>query len=496
MPRLLQIFAAAAALSGVVTNIYAAPFVCGSDDDTKETVENRLLKILRDRGVLKDSEYDELLKLGAAMRAEDTITSSAIEREIAELAAKVERQQGGEAKKTTPDTKVAYKLGNGITVSQGDDFSMSIFGREQIRFSHIAADGRTSAGQEDRDSFDVRRARLFAKGYVLSKLLSYQIQFELAAAASPLRDAYLNYEFEKWMQLRAGQMKRPFSRQNWTSAGDLQFPDRVSVVERFRSIAGDRDVGAMLWGTFEENSIFEWYFGLFNGDGSNSGTPNAVNLGPASTGLNAANASNNDSSGLETVARIVYNPFGQPSYSEGDLDLTDTPKVAFGLQYDFNPEHRGNPLGLTGIPGTHLPSYDVHTFGGDFTFKYQGLFFTTEAFHREINPTDRLNDLPAFRVSTEDGWFVQTGYFTGQEKGKGAEVALRYGQIDYDQNIFPATGLGGTTKTDDLTAAFNYYFAGHNVKLQIAYTYRTNNLRRIDANDEHQVFQVQAQVKF
>lgn len=492
MPRLLQILAAATVLTGSTAPVFAIP----SGDDNKESVEARLLKILKDRGVLNSNEYEELVKVGAQMRAEETITSAAIEREISELAERVARQ--GDAKKSTaPETKVSYKHGKGLIVTQGEDFSMTVGGREQIRFSYISPDGKTAAGQDDRASFDVRRARIWMEGFALTKDLEYKLQIDLApTAGTPLRDAYLDYRFAKELHIRAGQMKRPFSRQNWTSSGDLQFPDRISVVERFRSLAGDRDNGAIVWGEFGDNKEVEWYAGVFNGEGLNNGTPNAVNIGQASAGLGLANSSNNDSSGLETVARLVFNPMGSPGYSEGDLDLTDTPKMGIGMQYSFNPERRGNPLGIGGIPGTVLPTYDVHTFGADFVLKYHGLFITAEGYHRVISPEDRLDTAGIFNTSTEDGWFAQAGYFFGTEKGKGPELAVRYGQIDFDQNIAPASAFGGSTLVDDLTAAFNYYFAGHNAKLQIAYTYRTDNLRRIDANNEHQVLQIQAQVKF
>lgn len=496
MARLLQILAGLAVTAGATAGANAGPArFGGADDDNKQTVEVRLLKILKDRGVIKESEYDELIRVGAQMRAEDTITSAAIERELAELSEKVSLQS--EAKRTAPDTKISYKHGSGLTVSQGDDFSMTIGGREQVRFSYISADGNTSAGQDDRASFDIRRARLYLKGNAIEKQLTYYLQIDFATDSGKLlRDAWLNYEFDRALQLRAGQMKRPFSRQNWTSAGDLQIVDRSSTVERFRSVAGDRDVGVLAWGTFEDDNMFEWYAGLYNGDGLNNGTPNAVNLGPASSGLNVANSSNNDSSGLEAVARLAFNPMGQVTYTESDLDLTETPKLGLAVQYDFNPEHRGNPLGLLGIPAGHLPSYDVHTFGGEIAFKYQGLFLTAELYHREISPTDRLDDLPGFHTVTEDGWFAQGGYFAGTEKGKGPEFALRYSQIDFDQDIFPASAAGGSTKIDDFTAAFNYFWAGHALKLQLAYTYRINRLHGMAADDEHQILQIQAQLKF
>ena len=167
---------------------------------------------------------------------------------------------------------------------------MTIGGYMQIRFTYIDAAGATSQGQDDRASFDVRRARLDINGFAFTKDLEYKILYELATTPG-LRDAYLDYRIADELHVRAGQMKRPFSRQQWTSDMDLELPDRVSAVERFRSVVGDRDVGLLGWG-FIEKQLFEWYLGIYNGDGLNNGTPNIVNLGPNATGLNVANSSN------------------------------------------------------------------------------------------------------------------------------------------------------------------------------------------------------------
>ncbi|MFN0207795.1 MAG: porin [Planctomycetota bacterium] len=491
MKQSILILAAAAALAGFAGATRAYHF--GTDEDGKETVESRLLKILRDRGILKDAEFNELLQLGRQMREQELLTTSALDKEIRELSDKIATQ--GDAKKTATETKIGYKHGKGLIVTQGDNFSMAIGARLQSRFSYISPDGKTSAGQDDRATFDTRRVRISFDGFVFDKNLEYKIQIATEAGTNILRDAYFDYKFAPEFHLRSGQMKRPFSRQNWTPSAEQQVVERASTVERFRSLAGDRDVGLLAWGELGEAKTFEWYAGVFNGEGLNNGTPNAVALGTSSGGLGAGVQSNNDSSGLEFVTRFVFNPNGPPKYSESDLDRSEELKTAFAIQYDYNPERRGNPLNIGGIVAPFLPTYDVHTVGGDFVMKYLGLFLTSEFYYREIVPTDRLNDGGGLRTSTETGWFAQAGYFFGEEKGKGPEFAVRYAQIDFDQNIVPANAFGGDTKIDDYTAAFNYYFAGHLLKLQAAYTYRVRNLRFIDANSEDQIFQLQAQVR-
>lgn len=470
----------------------------GSDDDKNNTVETRLLKILKDRGVLSEKEFAELRDLGAQLRSEDLRTNAAVEKEIADLAESL-RQQSQEAKKSSEDAvKFSYKQGKGVTFAYGENFAMTMGGAIQARFSGIQADGPTSAGQEDRASFDIRRLRIWWEGYTFTKDLEYKVQVDFAVNNSILRDAYINYRFAPEFQARLGQMKRPFSRQQWTSATQLEFVERASAVERFRSgQAGDRDVGAMLWGEANEKKL-EWYAGVYNGDGLNNGTPNPDNLGPASSGLNVANQSNNDSNGLEAVLRLVYNPFGPVGYSEGDLERSVEPKLGIGIQYAYNPERRGNPMlippGPGGIPAGELPQYIIQTAGFDMAFRYAGLFATGEYYWRSINPSGALADNPqSFGYSTESGYFGQVGYFFGEEKNKGLELAGRISVLNFDNEI---TLVDASTGIHDYSAGATYYFAGHNVKVAMTYTYRANSYRGTKETEQDQIVQFQVQVKF
>jgi phosphate-selective porin OprO and OprP len=473
-----------------------------SDDDGKETVETRLLRILRDRGVLSDKEFDELAALGARMRADEAMTSATLDRELRALTEKLSLQA---EKKTDSGPALSYKFGKGITVKQGDDFSMTIGGRFQPRFTYISPDGPTEESatikNDDRATFEVRRARINFEGNVLGKDTTYKVQFDVAASTGTLRDAYIDHRFADEIHVRAGQMKRPFARQNFTSSGSLEFVDRSAVNDRFRSVnGGDRTNGLFLWGELEEKSI-EWYAGAFNGEGLNNGNSNPPDLGGSTAGGSflPANASNDDT-GLEAVARLAYNPFGPIGYSEVDLDRTPDPKLGFGLNYMYTPERRGNPLGLAGndIPAGQLPQYDVHTWGGDIAFRYLGLFATAEAFYREITATGNLGDTPGhFLSASETGWYVQGGYFFGSDtKHAGPEVAARYSQIDFDQSIAPAQTALTTQKVDDYTVAFSYYFEGHALKLQSDYTYRVRDLKGTAVDDQDQIFRIQAQIMF
>jgi phosphate-selective porin len=479
-------------------------------DDDKNSVEARLLRLLKDRGVITEGEYKELVSLGAQMRAEDKTTNMLLEREIADLSELLKaRTQESKAAASGTQTTTSYKQGKGVTFTTGNDFAMTVGGYLQTRFTYVSPDGPTNGpaplptAQDDRMSFDVRRARVKLDGYVFGQQTKYNIMFDVADTTSLLRDAYIDHEFAKELHIRGGQMKRPMSREQMGSATTLQFVDRASTVERFRSIAGDRSVGVQLWGELLEDSLLEWYAGAFNGEARNNGTPNPVVIGPASTGLLPANESNDDSSGLEGVARVAFNPLGKMPYTQSDVDISVDPKLALGLNYSFNPERRGNPLALTTtganpqIPTGALPIYNAQTFGGDVAFKYMGFFATGEAYWRQISPAGSLaNTAGSFSTAIETGWYAQAGYFLGPEKNVGPEIAFRYANIDFDQGIAPASAAFGVTKIDDWTAGINYYFVGHLLKLQADYTYRVEGLQGTDVDHIDHVFRLQAQLVF
>jgi len=472
-----------------------------ADGDDKETVESRLLRILKDRGVLSDAEFGELSQLAARMRAEESVTSVALDREITELAAKLAAQ----APKSEGPT-VGYKFGKGMTVSQGDDFSMTIGGYFQPRFSYINPDGPVEEGglaaaapkNDNRATFEVRRAELGLEGNVLGKDTTYKVVFDASALTNILRDAWVDHRFDDAIHLRFGQMRVPTTRANYESSSALQFMERAAVSDRFRSLAGDRDDGLMAWGELEDKHI-EWYAGVFNGEGLNNGNVNPPDLGggPAGGGFLPANSSNNDSSGLLALARVMWNPFGSFGYIEADVDQTPDPKLQLGAVYSFNPERRGNPLGIA-IPAGTLPVYDVSTYGASIAFKQLGWFFQGEAFYRQISAAGSLESTPGhFLTASETGWYAQGGYFIGSDaKGVGPEVAARFSTINFDNSIAPAVTTGGTNKVDDYTVGFNYYFDGHNLKFQTDYTYRVRNLTGLNANDQDQIFRMQIQLKF
>ncbi|HYG63557.1 MAG TPA: porin, partial [Thermoanaerobaculia bacterium] len=162
-------------------------------------------------------------------------------------------------KPASPAFTIGWK--DGKTSIETKSALVQISNRVQLRFTEAMPE----VG-EDRGSFRIRRAKTKFEGWVYNKNLTYELQLNWPDTANPLEDAVINYDFtqgKKAFQLKAGQFKVPFGRQELTSSGSQEFVDR-SIVSNF--FARGRDIGLQAWGTPAGGKI-DWRVGLFNGNG-------------------------------------------------------------------------------------------------------------------------------------------------------------------------------------------------------------------------------------
>src|SRR5688572_7255210 len=126
------------------------------------------------------------------------------------------------------------KYDKGFTFTLGDEFELKIVGRVQSRYELLnnEEDGQLT------HRFMVARGRVTLEGKAFGST-GYKFQTEFGRGFVFLRDYYLDQDFSG-IHVRFGQWKRPYSRQQITSSGNLQLVDR-SITDRF-SNAG-RDIG-------------------------------------------------------------------------------------------------------------------------------------------------------------------------------------------------------------------------------------------------------------
>jgi phosphate-selective porin OprO and OprP len=330
-------------------------------------------------------------------------------------------------------TTIEHKLG-----------TLGISNRLQVRFTQEMPEVGDDVG-----SFRIRRMRTKFDGWVYTKNLTYELQFDTAAQTNLLQDANINYDFtngKKTFQLKAGQYKVPFGRQELTSSGSQEFVDRSIVSAEF---ARGRDIGVQAWGTPMGGKL-DWRFGIFNGNGRT--------------------VDRNDNDKFQTNARLTWQPFGDVKYSEGDFDSTGTPLFAIAAQYESNER----PVAAAGSTPAHTADREI--VGGDVVFKYKGFFLFAEVFDASTNRSGTVSDFD------HDGFHAQAGYFIVPQK---LEVALRLAELDPNANV-------NNDEREETGVALGYFFNKHNHKLQADYR-QIENQANNQTNDE---FRLQYQLIF
>jgi phosphate-selective porin OprO and OprP len=151
-------------------------------------------------------------------------------------------QKGRTGEKEAAEKKkkegVSTKIKDGaISLESGDgNNSIALTGRMHFDIRGVDADNNESNYNEsDRDTktlgdnFEVRRARIGAKGKFL-KDFSYEVVGNLVGSSTNTLDvAYVNWGRYEPFQIRAGQFKQPFNLEELTSSNNIDFMERSYV---------------------------------------------------------------------------------------------------------------------------------------------------------------------------------------------------------------------------------------------------------------------------
>ncbi len=359
----------------------------------------------------------------------------------------------------TPVKATRFVPGKGFeTASKDGRFSLQIRARAQIRYELLHPNVE---GENTEQVMMLRRLRLQFQGNVFGKHNRYYIQFgftdpDMSNAVladedgtitkNPIRDARAEFDYLRDFTVWAGQMKIPFSRQRVNSSGNLNMVDRSLLNEEFQL---DRDIGVQfLSKDIGGKGWFGYNAGVFMGEGRNNWDHSDL--------------------GMLYVARFEITPMGKfEDYSEGDVERTPTPKLAIGGAYAFQDRGKGTH-GVWGPRWADLGTANFHNAGADAIFKFRGMSFNT-AFHwRKIvdrkggGAVDEDGNLIPIEIGRSGlGWLAQLGYLVPKID---LEVVGRYAfvrDVYGDASSMPAR--------DEAGLAVNYYFAGHNLKLQLDY---------------------------
>ncbi len=194
-------------------------------------------------------------------------------------------------------------------------FKLKAGGRVQARFTFESAPG--DDGRETEAHFSVPRARIALAGHVFTKKLTFKLEIDFGKGNVTPKKAYLDYAIVPgWLQVRAGNFKKPWSRQQLTSSAKQIAVDR-SITDK--AFGAGYDVGFMLHNGNKQQ--LEWAFAFMNGSNAKGKITGDVAVDPA-TGegeIVKAGVSNVPDLLQPTLyLRAGYNHGGIKGYDEAD----------------------------------------------------------------------------------------------------------------------------------------------------------------------------------
>lgn len=338
---------------------------------------------------------------------------------------------------------------------------INLTSRLQIRYTHEMFDdirnppATLPTSLEDKGSFRIRRMRVKLDGWIYSRDLTYELQWDLAdTSGNQFQDANLDYDFtggKRLFRLKAGQFKAPFSQQQLTSSGSQQLVDR-SILDVF--FVPGRQVGLQLWGQVGPQAVadlVDWRVGVFNGNGRTSTA--------------------NDNDEFQYVGRVMVSPWGSVGYSEANLE-------AYDLRLSFAGEYNNNDTIVQPATGARTGT-DVETFGAGVVLKaFKTLFLYGQYYSGE-------SENPAGVETERDGWLIQGGWLLTPKW----EITGRWAQID------PNTDTDNNDQTE-WRGGVSWYMNKHNWKIQADYGETKNEAAAATTNRRLKELRIQAQLIF
>ena len=317
-------------------------------------------------------------------------------------------------------------------------------------------------------SFQARRLRMKIGGHGYRPWLKYYFEVDL----QPLRDeddspATTSARVIDWrvdvakfeeIGLRVGQWKIDYNRERVDSSGRQAFVER-SIVNRIFTI--DRQMGVQLRGRLFKGTYADlrYYAGAFNGQGRGV---------------------INDDNNLMYVGRLQWNFLGRDlKLRQTDVERTEKPTGSLsgavaqtiGRCTRFSSSGCGNLDGFTSPAVAQNGQFNLLQAQQGFAFKWQGFAVQQEFHWKRID--DRVNN---FR-SEFLGAYGQVGYFFHEiceDFPEPLELGFRYAWLREPNAVAIAAFVTGIdNQRQEFTAAANWFFAGHNNKLTLDYSYLT-----------------------
>ncbi len=353
-----------------------------------------------------------------------------------------ERELDQEAAVAAAKTQPKLSVGSsGFTATSADsNFVFSLKGVLQV-------DSRTFFNDPEikkNDGFLLRRARPIFQG-TLYQDFDFKFTPDFGGSTVQIFDAYGNYRYEPWLQLRAGKFKTPEGLEQLQEDVNISFNERSLVTD----LVPNRDVGLQLWGNID-GGVLSYAAGIFNGvgDAQNSGNAAFENEVEYAGRLFTQPFLNSDITALQGLG------FGVAGTSQnGTSSASDLPSTTGGTLPGYTTDGQQqffayNPAGSAVVAsGNHwrLSPQGYYYYGplsllGEYAISDQGVLNSTTHAQADLHNT-------AWEIS--GGWVLtgENATFAGvtplhpfsPHNGQwGAlQVVARYEELNIDRDAFP-----------------------------------------------------------
>ncbi|MBI3989990.1 MAG: hypothetical protein HY347_10290 [candidate division NC10 bacterium] len=376
--------------------------------------ESTLLDVLKAKGVINEDEYQRLKGDG--------------------------ENKGGEK----PGPSSGYARGFYIQSPDGEH-QLKLNGLTRVQFTLFPPDTPNSSTQ-----IQPRTIALVARGYIF-KYFEFQTIVDFADKVNILFDAFGNLNVAPWLQLKMGQFRVPFSREQ------LVFINGVDTIER--SVVGDAispsyDIGASVHGILQLG-IWEYALGVFNGAGRNTFDTNDA---------------------MDVAGRVVLNPFVfEPDSGLKDLSLGANFQVG---DEGFNPDggrvrfmtraDRAVIFNATTRGFRQRYGFDLHYELGPVSLQGE-ILYERQQRKRTLSADGSVAAVASDGVGDasdleRSGGYLQVGYFVWGVRDQGVQTVVKYERFQGGDTGGP--GQIPSQALDAYTLGVNWY-VNHNVKFQV-----------------------------
>jgi phosphate-selective porin OprO/OprP len=444
----------------------------GSSGSSSDAVE---IKLLKQQLQVLIEKVNALEQQQHAAPAQQTATIQDLDQQVKILARQRELDQEAAAALAKTQPKLSVGPG-GLTASSADtNFVFSLKGLVQV-------DSRTffdDSAIRSNDGFLLRRARPIFQG-TLYRDFDFVFVPDFGGSSVQIFDAYGNYRYEPWLQLRAGKFKTPEGLEQLQADVYTSFNERSLVTD----LVPNRDVGLQLWGDIN-GGVLSYAAGVFNG------------VGDARNSSNAAFENN-----VEFAARLFAQPFK-------NTDIAALQNLGVGVAGTV--EHdSGTVNALPGTTGGTLPGYTTDGQQQFFAYNPAGGVVLANGKHWRLSPQGYyyygpFGLLGEYAISDQEvskgaakadlhntAWQISGGWVLTGENASfngvtplhpfnphtsqwGAlQVVARYAELNIDDDAFPVFSNPDTSASaaKAWSVGLNWYL-NKNIRVNTSYSHTT-----------------------